>query len=465
MKPAIIISIPLVWGVRNVVNSGLYDLLETECDVYIATPPSGVQDMIGLGLPQDRVINLPIPKSTRIIRILSKGLKENHYIMKSVLSRKIFTRFRKSDKIDEKFERKIISSFLNPLLKSKQGYNFFVKLFENQFSSQINKDFIRKINAIQPAAALSTSYVHYWEWPLFNYLQNKKIPTATHILSFDNLTSRGFYPFERFDHYYTWQQDMSDQLRNFYKISQSKIKITGTPQFDFHVSPSLKWDKNKTASKLGIDPTKPYIAYCANHYAHTPGESQLISVLIEKVREIDRFKDFQWVIRIHPLDDYSRWNSIFSVYPNVVISLPWNQNDNSSKWSVPNNDDLALLSNTLRHACCTVTIASTSALDSCVVDTPIICLGFHPDKGSEEDQYYHDVHYTFHYKPIVQSGAVDFVSNIEEFLDAFDVIVANPSMKRKEREKLKNHLCGEVDGNSANRIAEQFLSLVRQNPI
>lgn len=461
-KPSIIVSIPLVWGIRNVINSGLLDLLKNEFTVFFAVPPSGVQDVIKIGISEENIIRLTIPNTTRLLRLAIFMLKKAHGRKKSTKSDKIFRDWYKQNQSETDIKRNVLFHILDPIVNTKNGFKLIEKIIQNQYSFQLKRDTKAKIKKIQPVAAFSTSYVSSWEWPLFNYLQDLHVPTATHILSFDNLTSRGYFPLGRFDHYYTWQQSMSDELRHYFGIKPEKIKITGTPQFDFHILPSFHWSRKKTNQELGIDPTKPYIVYCANHHKHTPGEPQLISFLINTLKELEEFKGFQWVIRIHPMDHFKRWESFNKENPNIIISHPWNREDNLSYWGTPSKDEIALLSNTLRYAVATVTVASTVALDSCVTNTPIICVGFHPNKDSAEDHYYHDVHFSHHYEPIVLSEAVSYVQNIEEFVEAMTMAVENPNKKIKAREVLKSQICGIVDGKSANRISEEFSGLVSQ---
>ncbi len=456
-KQKIIVSIPLVWGIRNVFNSGLIGLLENELEIYVAVPAANRQSVIGLGFPDERILSLCIPKSDRFNRNLLSLLKNAHKNHKSTVSDQIFSDWRGRN---QNSIRNKINTVSSRVFGKPSQFAWLENIYLKRMIAQVPAEMVAQIARIHPAAGLSTSYVANWEWPLFTLLQKMGVPTATHILSFDNLTSRGYFPMTRFDRYYTWQQDMGMELTRYFGIEPERIQITGTPQFDFHILPNFSWDRPKTASMLGIDPEQPYLAYCANHLIHTPGEPKLINQLIKTVRATERFHHYQWVIRLHPMDQYERWESLFATVPGVVISHPWNHKDKISYWGVPNDDELALLGNTLRHASAAITMASTVALDSCVVDTPIICVGFHPDRGSAEDRYYHQVHFSHHYAPIISSGAVAFVSNEQEFCTSLTAAVDHPQEKGENCKMLVEMICGRVDGKLAWRLAEAVKSLV-----
>jgi hypothetical protein len=291
------------------------------------------------------------------------------------------------------------------------------------------------------------------------------IPIATHILSFDNLTSRGYLPLKHFDQYLVWQTRMADELKRLYQIDEHKIIMTGTPQFDFHVQEAFRWSKEKTYQMIGLKHSGPYLVYCANHIAITPNEPELLSQIITELAAEDRFSNYQWVLRLHPMDLYGRWAELSKKCNQLVISYPWAHDDKSSFWAVPTHDDLALLGNTLRYAKATLTIASTVALDSAIVDTPIVCLGFHPNTGSPEDKFYHDAHFSHHYLPIMQTRAIPLATNIESLKRLLADAIENPAALKAERAGLVAEICGAVNGQSAERIAEVIQKIAHSDNI
>jgi len=55
----------------------------------------------------------------------------------------------------------------------------------------------------------------------------------TAILSFDNITKRGWIPVI-FETYMVWNRDNKMQLERIYpQIQKERIVVTGAPQFDF----------------------------------------------------------------------------------------------------------------------------------------------------------------------------------------------------------------------------------------
>jgi len=335
------------------------------------------------------------------------------------------------------------------------------KLFRRRAGSYFG-DLIRETH---PVAGLSTSCVVEWERPLFEAMQAAGIPTLAHILSFDNLTSRGYIPIRGYDRFLAWSQPMTDELCRFYGADPSRVSITGTPQFDFHVAPEFRWSRTTTTAKLGLDESKPYFVYCANHQAITPTEPVLVDMLLARAACEPLLHQYQWVVRLHPMDCYGRWESLRNRHPEVRWELPWQHDDTMAHWAIPTRDDVARLGNTLRFAAAVVNVASTIALDAAIVDTPIVAVGCHPGADPVEGRFYHDAHWSHHYRPISESGAAPVGTSLDEVVALILEAVTDRQGRQQARQRLVREICGPVDGASASRIADAIYSAILKHPL
>ena len=464
-KPAIVISIPLVWGVRNILRSGLYTELSDYFRVIIAAPEEGQQDLLRDGINADDLWILDHPQETGRHGRLMKTLKSAHGRLHPTPSDEIFSQWskQKGNGTNGGLRHKATEAAYKGLglIGSNRVLFDWLEQRENdayaQMIPQRTWDLLRKT---QPVFGLSTSHVINWEWALFRAMHALKIPIATHVLSFDNLTARGYIPTKHFDHFLVWHEAMADELKRFYAIPENRITITGTPQFDFHVRHEFHWSREQTTQALGLDSRRPYFLHCANHHAMTPGEPELVAAVVREASTDARFQKHQWVVRLHPLDDYKRWEPLAQQFDNVRISQPWSQVRGEACWAAPTNEELARLANTLRYADATMTMGSSTALDSAVVDTPIICVGFHPRTGSAEDNFYRTSHFTHHYSPIMESKAAPLALNMAELMQLLGQAVSNRGGLHEQRVRLVAKVCGQVDGKAADRIAETVIQLV-----
>jgi hypothetical protein len=453
-KRNVIISIPLVWGIRNFILSGLGEELEKYFHVYYCIPSEAIETLKLYNIDSDKVvINKPI-KRNYLLKRLHYILKVTHNNLYPTKSFKIFQEDISTNNNSSSLlmnwlhniERLIIFIFSNKYL-----FQFLVKLERFFFDKKIDREFLSNIQQINPIYGLSTSCVVESEWTLLRILKKSKSPIYAHILSFDNITSRGYLPIGYFDKYLVWNERMKDELIELYSISSGKILITGTPQFDFHKNPKYLLSKEVTKTKLRIG-DRPYILYCANHYKLTPDEPALLETIVNLLLNDAYFKNFVVVLRLHPMDNYDRWDELLRRYSNIRRNIPWEHKENRSvSWGEPSIDDLILFGNALRYSSVMLNIASTVTIDAAITNTPSICLGFHPEDKIESQKYY-NYHFSDHFAIVSQIGSSPIAVNEEQFLELIRKCAKNPSYLETNRKKLVEEICTYNDGKAVDRL-------------
>lgn len=461
-RPSIIIALPLVWGVRNVVQSGLMERLEREFRVILAIPEEGRGGLLAAGIPERNLWVLEKPVNDRFHEWALRLLKQAHSRRRPTASDEVFRRRRAQRSLRELIRDAVFGS-LGQAATHPQIFGRLERLERILFARRMPRSLSQLLRETTPVLGLSTSCVMDWERPLLELMRKARIPTATHILSFDNLTSRGYLPLHGFDHFFVWQGEMAAELRTHYAVPGSRITVTGTPQFDFHVHPRFRRSRVQTADELGIDPARPYVLYCANHFRLTPYEPELLDSILTEAVTSPGLSQCQWVLRLHPMDQYRRWEQFCRRHPQVALSLPWSHDDDQSHWGTPDVQEIARLGNTLRHAAVTLTVASTAALDSAVVGTPAVCVGFHPRGGSAEDRFYRDLHRSHHYQPISDSGAVPVAADMNQLLLHLTAALEDRGGLAPARAALVKRICGLVDGNATQRLGDAVIELARRS--
>jgi hypothetical protein len=313
--------------------------------------------------------------------------------------------------------------------------------------------FIEQLRDLRPGLLVSTTCIVRDEYPYLVAAEALNIPTLACILSFDNLSSRGVVP--RFGHYAVWNRRMRQQLLRYYpEIDATRVHITGTPQFDFHLSDGCRWSREATLASLGMAPEQRYLVYAANAALFTPTEPDLIRAFAARCAEVAELRRHRLVVRPHPLDDMARWRGLADGDGRIVVSVPW-----EGQGGPPAETDQARLVSTLLHADVCLNTASTMSLDAAVLDTPVVCVGFAAAHGTLEDRFLLKAHYTEHYRPIVESGGVSLATSMEQLLDEVAAYVRDRSRGRDQRARLVAEECGPVDGRAAERIAALIAQL------
>jgi hypothetical protein len=313
----------------------------------------------------------------------------------------------------------------------------------------------RLLRAQRPSVVVATSCVMWVEEPFLIAARELGIVTLGCIQSFDNLTSRSYIPV--CDHYAVWNAGMADQLRRFYPERRAGIHVTGTPQFDFHRRSAFRWTREVTLEHLGLRPDEHYLLYAANSFDQTPTEPALVEEFARRCAESPALRGHRIVVRLHPQDDFARWEGLEQRQPSVRVSRP-----SRERWSFSGPEDQVRLVSTLAQADVCLNMWSTMSLDAAIVDTPVVCVGFARDPGSLEDRFCHLVYQADFYKPIVASGGVRLAHTMDALVDETARYVEDRSRDRTERAALVAQECGTVDGRAAARLAELVVRLARR---
>jgi hypothetical protein len=452
-KNSVIFIIPLVWCYRNFIISGICDELHKKYTIYYAIPEVAISAFIKQGISEEQLIILNTPKSgalqTYIFRILKRSFAKRYPVNTSTIFKKLGKRLNTKSLLREW----VIYSLPAWFFTSDLMFSLLEKL-ENYLYQQKLYDLQATIKKIGPLYVLSTTNVVSNEWPIFRVCQSLGVKTYSHILSFDNLTSRGYLPIGKFDSYFVWNTQMGNELSKYYKVHPSKITITGTPQFDYHIDPKYLLSRKETVFQLGFSENDKYVLYCANHYNISPNETELVDCILNSFLNNPELAAYKIVLRLHPMDKYGRWDILRAKYPNISLSLPWPHNDEESVyWSEPTLGDLVLFSNTLRYSSVMLNIASTVSIDASITNTPIVCVGFHPTKKNESE-FYKDVHFSEHYAPIMETGATPLAVSLEELTIMVCEQISIPGKFEKQRSLLKNRFLPETIKSSSETIVD-----------
>ncbi|MEW6577692.1 MAG: CDP-glycerol glycerophosphotransferase family protein [Chloroflexota bacterium] len=315
------------------------------------------------------------------------------------------------------------------------------------------------LRQISPDLLWSTAYITSDEHAYVMAAHDLDIPVLASILSFDNLTSRTSY-LQRFYHYTVWSEWMKQQLVRFYPhVFPEQVTVTGTPQFDFHRRKEYCLTRQETLALLGLAANVRYFVYGASTRQLAPEEPGLVRLLAQWISKDERLKNHKVIVRLHPLDDWTRWQSGNGCLDSVIFSGAWTTRPDSGGWAFITPEEQMRLVSLLIHADACINIASTIGLDAAVLDRPVIGIDFRNEPQAPRDLLY-DEYYTEHYLPLIESGAVKVASSWDQLMDLLNEAVLSPDRYQENRRQAVRKLCGVVDGHAATRLASTVLDLL-----
>ena len=128
-----------------------------------------------------------------------------------------------------------------------------------------------------------------------------------------------------------------------------------------------------------------------------------------------------------------------------------------ASWLTPKFEDSYLLTNTLRHAAVGINIASTVSLELCMFNKPVINVGYNPPGIDISPIDFARYYYFDHYRPVVESGAVDVAASEKEMRTLLISALSKPDTGSMKRSALIRNMFGDsLDGQSGQRVANHL---------
>ncbi|MEM7344833.1 MAG: hypothetical protein AAF485_11370 [Chloroflexota bacterium] len=458
----------MVWSVRNVVYSGVLErLAKRGIDVHLLMPhdppPIDQSDYSDFSWASayHPIFTPEITQAVRGKSFLDAVIYSAYNRRNNIISYPLYRQWEERNFTPMEQLRSQITEILGIASQPRPIYNLLCSYEDWGYHKGHNLEPIyAQLRELKPDAIWSTVCVSSLEYPYALAAQALKIPIITSILSFDNLTSRSVLP--PYDHYMVWNESMRDQLLQFYEgVAPNQVTMTGTPQFDFHRNRDFIWSRQKTLDRLGLASTARYFLYAASHEELTPEEPALVAQMVTKMAQDDTLKDYWLIIRLHPLDDWGRWDVVFKETDNVLYSNAWDTQPDKEGWTFSSPTDQSRLISSLAHAEACLNIASTASLDAAAVDCPVIGIEFTDEPDSPRDMLYHEYD-TTHYKPLVDSGGLRLAHNWAELANLMKTAVTDRGKDQEKRMTMMTQECGPQDGQAGERVVNTIIEFLEK---
>ncbi len=464
----IAVLIPMVWGMRNAVYSGVLARLAARgvaARLFLKELPAPASRWPAPELPASAEYDRLLAPEGRaatgkalLDSVVCSAFNRRHRIASYDIYRHWFHR---NDGLRERI-RSAGVEVLGALGTAPPVFDALCRRAEQMYLRTHSLAEVREqLERCRPDLLWSTVCVSPWEYPYILAAREMGVPVVTSILSFDNLTSRGRLP--HFDHYLVWNERMREQLRRFYPyVGEHRVTVTGTPQFDFHRRAEFRWTRERTLQRLGIPRGARYLLYSTSHEVLAPDEPALVKEVAARLRTRKTLEDHWLVVRLHPLDDGRRWTGLADESSRIRISPAWDDAPDATGWTLSSAEDQARLTSTIFHADVCVNVASTMSLDAAILDRPVVNIDFSMERDSPRGLLYAE-YGADHYRPLVESGGVRLAHGWDELVLLLERAVVDPALDGSERQAMVRRECGVVDGASASRVADALLGLLDQS--
>ncbi len=286
------------------------------------------------------------------------------------------------------------------------------------------------------------------------------IPTATVMLSWDNLTSKGYMNGVP-DHLLVWSQLMAEEAVEYHDFPEKRIHLTGAAQFDIYHQARQKTDISQWRADNGIPADAFMMMYGTINPAICNHETKILATIIEAMRNQTFTKKPHLWIRLHPQVVKGPWQESLQPFldlkaDDVTVEVP-PVRESQLNWDLPKSDATHLM-NLLASSDLCITTSSTLSIDSVCAGTPIANVFFDGCDVKPEMSVARFKNYT-HYAKILATGGIRVANNVQEFSDLVSRYMTEPLADQVNRKKIIEQQIWKLDGQSGRRTAEGLLKL------
>jgi hypothetical protein len=321
-----------------------------------------------------------------------------------------------------------------------------------------SKSFTPYFEKYRPDLVFAPNMIATEDMQVIGEAKKRGVKTLGMIKSWDSITSKVFIMFKP-DKLIVYSPLLKQELIKYSDFPLENILISGIPQFDAYRDKDIIVPREEFLGKLGLDPKKKTIMFCASGDIYAPYDMEILDILNNFIKSGQFAVPVNVLIRPHP--KYDAYDALIAQkYPEFIVDRPGKYVHKTSlgSWEFENRD-IVHLANSLKHADIVINTSSTMGLESCIFNTPVINIAF---------DGYHIVPYWLstrrfcdynHVDYLLKTGGMRNAKSKEEFLTYINDYLKNPGLDEEGRKRMVREQLHFTDGKSGERIANYLLEM------
>jgi hypothetical protein len=322
----------------------------------------------------------------------------------------------------------------------------------------IAEEYRRRLQQARAKVVASFSPEGFREIALIEAANSLGIPTVVMIRSRDNLASKiPFLPYA--DAYLVWSDVLRDYLLNMYPdVPGERVHVTGAPQFDRHLNPSHRLEREHFFSVIGLDPARPLIAYSMGVPSVIPQETDIVQHLADAAHAGKFARGAQLIVRGHPRMFGSDQPLLRRQYPEArsypastgaVFGGPEHEANVVRRIVEDEPIHLSLLA----YQDVQVNVCGTMTIDSAIYDKPTVNVYYDLVQGLPSGVSVRRFYKRSDTKQMMSYGASRLAHDPEECIALVNRYLEDPSLDAGGRARARHEDCGPLDGAAGRRVA------------
>jgi len=361
---------------------------------------------------------------------------------------------------------KKVLELINRFLAPKTWFRKIAKAIE----LRVNKDpLVRQtLTDLRPDLLVLMNPFGEKETVYLSHARELGIPVACQMLSWDNITSKGT-PLQMPDYFLSWGPIMTQEMIEWYDFPRERIYECGVAHFDVYSQKETFATQKEIVKKYQLPANLPYIFYGMVSEMMCGKEVDTLERLVAQINSQAFIKPCSLIIRPHPQtisgslasgpETLKRIQALAG--PRVAIDMPVVLSEKLA-WDLPKND-MTHLASLLNGSAMCINASSTLCLDACMVNKPVIAVGF---DGDETVPYKVSARRSLdctHMVKLFAFGGIPIAKTFDNLKEHIDTILLNPKLGQEGRARAVSQECGPGDGRGSERVSEALIQLVGQS--
>jgi len=384
---------------------------------------------------------------------------------------------------EKKFEDKVYSSYKFP--SSNTGWknklkNSIVRFLTNHYSGE--RGIMNLRNKIEISERKGDYYRHCIEVlkrekPDMIFCTNQRalnavapitaakdlgISTSCFIFSWDNLPKAT--KIVETDYYMVWSDYMKNEIQSYYPyISETQIKITGSPQFEPHFDMELRVSKEDFFKEYSLEPNRDYLCYSGDDITTAPHDELYLRDIAEAVRKLNADgENIGIIFRRSPVDISGRYKEIIENFSDVIVPIvpEWIQLGEEWNTVLPSKSDLKLQTNIIQHTFMVINVGSSMVFDYSSYRLPCAYINYNPDVVPLQKDI-KSVYNYIHFRSMPNENAVLWINEKMEISEVIKKVVQGESSVEIQAKKWFDLINRAPHDKSSERIWNAFNEIVQ----
>jgi hypothetical protein len=301
------------------------------------------------------------------------------------------------------------------------------------------------------------------ELPLIFEAKRRGIPMAAIDLGWDNLSSK-YHTIFPVDHLLVWNERMREEAVQFHGFHPRRVQTTGVPQFDAYFNQQGLPHREEFMAAVGADRTKRLITLATTAAGTYTATASIVAMLSQATENGAFGEPAQVLVRLHPRDTLEAYKDV-SHLPGIVLDRCVQRVEAaigpvSFDELVPTHSERAHLAATLAYSDVLINFASTTTIEACIFDTPVINIGFDAAENTPLPLSIRRYFEYEHYQPVLRSAAVRIATSPGDLLAQIRQYLQEPGLDHDGRMQLVSQTCQFTDGKSGTRVGRAVLDLI-----